>query len=358
MSVVTHDIAPDGDVYIVLRNPNAVSVIPIVELRNYGTDPPEYIPHKRIVALSSWQLAALKDKKAAEYRFRVSSHHLTAASPVFRTMLKGPWKESVPSEEATSSEVLDQTPAVPMIREISATDWDVHAFVTVLNIIHGRNNEIPRAVSLKFVTDVAVIVHYYECAESVTLAAELWKSKAAFFEEYGKHSIMLLTISWVFSWDETFSSMARLVVEHGEGSEHVDTQDLPIAVIFGKLDQIRKPLVPSIFQRLGELRKDLLNNRTGCGRECRNMMLGTLHADKHDMQKELGSWDYAHKGVSVARVINTLISYPSPEWKDLKEKCSVHSPNCSVKALMKPTFDKIREDIRKIKLADFQAKKV
>ncbi|EWG36152.1 hypothetical protein FVEG_00292 [Fusarium verticillioides 7600] len=358
MSVVTHDIVPDGDVYIALRNPNTVSVVPIVKLRKYGTNPSKYIPHQRAVVLSSWQLPALKDKTAAEYRFRVSSHNLTAVSPVFRTMLKGPWKESVPYEETTSSEGLGQTPAVPMIREVSATDWDVHAFATVLNIIHGRNNDIPRVVTLKFITDVAVIVHYYECAESVTLAAELWARNKIFSKEYGKHSIMFLTICWVFSWDSPFSSMARLVVEHGEGLEHVDTQDLPIAVIFGKLDQIREPLLPSIYRRLEELRKDLLNNRIGCGRECRNMMLGTLHGDKHDMQKELGNWDYAHRGVSVARVMDLLNSFPSPEWKDPKEKCLVHSQNCSVKALMKPTFDKIREDIKKIKLADFQAKKV
>ncbi|KAF5604851.1 hypothetical protein FPCIR_704 [Fusarium pseudocircinatum] len=341
MSVVTHDIAPDGDVYIVLRNPNAVSVIPIVELRKYGTDPPEYIPDENAVALSSWHPPALKDDEAAGYRFRVSSHHLTAVSPVFRTMLKGPWKESVPSEETTSLEVLDQTPAVPIIREISTTDWNVHAFFTVLNIIHGRNNEVPRAASIKFVTDVAVIVNYYECAECVTLAAELWRSNRN-FKGYGRGSIMLLFVSFVFSWPRTFSSMARLVLEQGEGAEHVDTQDLDIGVIFERLDKERKLLVPLIYRKLGQLRADLLNK----------------HGNKHDMQKELGSWDHGHKGVSVARVMDLLNSFPSPSWKDPEEKCPVHSQNCSVKALMKPTFDKIREGFENIELADFQAKKV
>ncbi|KAF5559493.1 hypothetical protein FNAPI_4712 [Fusarium napiforme] len=342
MSVVTYDIAPDGDVYIVLRNPNTVSVIPIVKLRKYGTKSPEYIPDDTVVASPSRQVPALRIDEAAEYRFRVSSHHLTAASPVFRIMLGGPWKESVPSEETASSEGSDQTPAVSMIREISTTDWNVHAFFTVLNIIHGRNNQVPRSASLKFITDVAVIVNYYECAESVALAAELWKSKTVFPEGYGKHSIMLLFVSWVFSWGEKFSSMARLVLEQGEGAEYVDTQGLDIGVIIERLDKERELLVPFIYRKLGQLRADLLNK----------------HGNKHDMQKELGSWDYAHKGVSVARVLDLLDNYPSPAWKDPKEKCSVHSQDCSVKALMKPTFDKIREDIKKIKLADFQAKKV
>ncbi|KAF5649224.1 hypothetical protein F25303_4761 [Fusarium sp. NRRL 25303] len=292
MAVVTHDIVPNGDICIVLKNPNSVSVIPIVNLRLYGTDPPEYEPDPSLVALNSWQSPALKDNKATEYRFRVSSHTLTAVSPVFRKMLEGPWKESVPFEATTSSDVLDQTPTVPIIREISATDWNVHAFVTILNIIHGRNNEVPRSVGIKFVTDVAVIVNYYECAESVTLAAELWIARSQVIKRYGKPSIMVLCISWIFSWGVPFSSMARLVLEHGEGLEHVDTQDLPIAMIFEKLDKQRQSLVPSIYRRLGELRKDLLNRRTG------------------------------------------------------------------VKALMQPTFDKIKEDFENIKLADFQAKKV
>ncbi|KAF5978144.1 hypothetical protein FCOIX_6124 [Fusarium coicis] len=323
MSVVTRDIAPGGDVYIVLRNPNAVSVIPIVELRKYGTDPPEYIPDNAMPALSPGHSPALKDDEAAEYRFR------------------GPWKESVPSEETTSSEVLDQTPAVPIIREISTTDWNVHAFFTVLKIIHGRNNEVPRDASIKFITDVAVIVNYYECAESVALVAELWGSNKT-LKGYGRASVMLLLVSFVFSWPRTFSSMARLVLEQGEGAEHVDTQDLDIGVIFERLDKERELLVPLIYRNLGQLRAGLLNK----------------HGNKHDMQKELGSWDYEHKGVSVARVMDLLNCFPSPSWKDPKEKCPVHSQNCSVKALMKPTFDKIREGFENIKLADFQAKKV
>ncbi|EWY92513.1 hypothetical protein FOYG_06061 [Fusarium oxysporum NRRL 32931] len=216
MAVVTHDIAPDGDICIVLQKPNTQSVVPIVNLRQYGTDPPQYYQDVPSVDVPVWHSPALKDKKAAEYRFRVSSHHLTAVSPMFRSMLKGPWKESAAPNAATSSDSSDQTPAAPAIREISATDWNIHALITVLNIIHGRHNEVPRQVSIKFIVDVAVIVNYYECAESVTLAAELWRAGVTVPETYGKKSIMLLFVSWVFSWTKMFSSMAHLVLEQGD----------------------------------------------------------------------------------------------------------------------------------------------
>ncbi|KAL5616019.1 hypothetical protein FOBRF1_004767 [Fusarium oxysporum] len=358
MAVVTHDIAPDGDICIVLQKPNTQSVVPIVNLRQYGTEPPQYYQDVSSVGVPVWHSPALKDKKAAEYRFRVSSHHLTAVSPMFSCMLKGPWKESAAPDAATSSDSWDQTPAATAIREISATDWNIHALITVLNIIHGRHNEIPRQVSIKFIVDVAVIVNYYECAGSVTLAAELWRAGVNVPETYGKKSIMLLFVSWVFSWTKMFSSMAHLVLEQGEGSEHADTRNLPIAVIFETLDKKRELALPFVHKRLSNLRGDLLNSRIGCSPQCRHMLLGALESNKHDMHKALGSWDYEPKGVSVGRVLDALNSFPSPEWKDPKEKGQVHSRDCNVKTLMQPAFDKIREDFKKIKLADFQAKKV
>ncbi|KAL5618117.1 hypothetical protein FOVSG1_000339 [Fusarium oxysporum f. sp. vasinfectum] len=358
MAVVTHDIAPDGDICIVLQKPNTQSVVPIVNLRQYGTEPPQYYQDVSSVGVPVWHSPALKDKKAAEYRFRVSSHHLTAVSPMFSCMLKGPWKESAAPDAATSSDSWDQTPAATAIREISATDWNIHALITVLNSIHGRHNEIPRQVSIKFIVDVAVIVNYYECAGSVTLAAELWRAGVNVPETYGKKSIMLLFVSWVFSWTKMFSSMAHLVLEQGEGSEHADTRNLPIAVIFETLDKKRELALPFVHKRLSNLRGDLLNSRIGCSPQCRHMLLGALESNKHDMHKALESWDYEPKGVSVGRVLDALNSFPSPEWKDPKEKGQVHSRDCNVKTLMQPAFDKIREDFKKIKLADFQAKKV
>ncbi|KAK2136248.1 hypothetical protein NOF04DRAFT_1363739 [Fusarium oxysporum II5] len=358
MAVVTHDIAPDGDICIVLQKPNTQSVVPIVNLRQYGTEPPQYYQDVSSVGVPVWHSPALKDKKAAEYRLRVSSHHLTSVSPMFSCMLKGPWKESAAPDAATSSDSWDQTPAATAIREISATDWNIHALITVLNIIHGRHNEIPRQVSIKFIVDVAVIVNYYECAGSVTLAAELWRAGVNVPETYGKKSIMLLFVSWVFSWTKMFSSMAHLVLEQGEGSEHADTRNLPIAVIFETLDKKRELALPFVHKRLSNLRGDLLNSRIGCSPQCRHMLLGALESNKHDMHKALGSWDYEPKGVSVGRVLDALNSFPSPEWKDPKEKGQVHSRDCNVKTLMQPAFDKIREDFKKIKLADFQAKKV
>lgn len=165
----------------------------------------------------------------------MSSQHLITACPKFKKMLQSPWKESAPVNATSPSESSDQVPCIPAIREISTSGWNVHALVQVLNIIHGRNKEVTRGdTTLRFIADMTVIVNYYECVEAASLAADLWRERVDVPKKYGKESIVLLFISWVFSWDAMFSSMAQLVMEHGEGLEHVETNNLPIATILGK----------------------------------------------------------------------------------------------------------------------------
>ncbi|RKL13934.1 hypothetical protein BFJ68_g6751 [Fusarium oxysporum] len=249
MPVVTHDVVPDGDIYIVLKNPNAKWTAPLFKLRKHATDKASYIRDKCSMDLPKLLRLGRKEKHVGkerrsqhldtvepyEYRIRVSSQHLITAYPKFKKMLQSPWKESAPVNATSPSESSDQVLCIPAIREISTSGWNVHALVQVLNIIHGRNKEVTRGdTTLRFIADMTVIVNYYECVEAASLAADLWRERVDVPKKYGKESIMLLFISWVFSWDAMFSSMAQLVMEHGEGLEHVETNNLPIATILGK----------------------------------------------------------------------------------------------------------------------------
>jgi hypothetical protein len=51
MAVFTHDIVPDGDLYIVLEDANTLCTIPSVSLRYLNIDPPEYKPDPSVVNL-------------------------------------------------------------------------------------------------------------------------------------------------------------------------------------------------------------------------------------------------------------------------------------------------------------------
>lgn len=60
--------------------------------------------------------------------------------------------------------------------EIYLTGWDAKALATVLNVIHGRNAQVPRNVNFEFLTQVAAVVHHLECAEAVQLLSSFWLS--------------------------------------------------------------------------------------------------------------------------------------------------------------------------------------
>jgi hypothetical protein len=173
----------------------------------------------------------------------------TETTPTETTPTETTPMDKTPTIVEASSETLDsvtslspvaastsEAPQVSAVREISTTGWDVHAFITVLRIIHGCNRQVPQAVSLSFFIDVAVIVDYYECADAVAIAANLWKQTFLGPTKLpigGKMSIMWLWITWVFSWPSDFTSAAYREVRNSEGLDHVDTHDLPVAMLLG-----------------------------------------------------------------------------------------------------------------------------
>lgn len=46
-------------------------------------------------------------------------------------------------------------------------DWDREALLNVLNVLHTRNQNVPRQISLEMLDKIAIIVSYFECCEAV-----------------------------------------------------------------------------------------------------------------------------------------------------------------------------------------------
>lgn len=147
-------------------------------------------------------------------RLRVSSRHLILASPVFRKMLEGPWRES-------------QACHGPL-REISVGEWDLEAFIIVLDIIHGHHRLVPRSLSLEMLAKVAVIVNYYDCVEVVEVFSDNWLQglEKDLPKSYGRESILALLASWVFSAVGIFEKMTELAVRNSNCL--IQAADLPI----------------------------------------------------------------------------------------------------------------------------------
>ncbi|VUC25792.1 unnamed protein product [Clonostachys rosea] len=135
-----------------------------------------------------------------EVRLRVSSAHLCLASPVFRKTIRGSFKESIIRRDG--------------FYEIRASEWDIEAFLVVLDTIHGHNRHVPKKISLELLVKVSTIVDYYDCHESVDRYIDIWipQLESDLPKSYDEKVPIWLSISWVFRLTIIFEKMVKLAV--------------------------------------------------------------------------------------------------------------------------------------------------
>jgi hypothetical protein len=153
----------------------------------------------------------------SEIQMRVSSRHLILASPYFKAALDGPWREAA-------------SVSADCCRYIHTDDWDPQAFLILMHIIHGRNRQVPRLVSLELLAKIAVLVDYYECYEVVEVFAALWlqgmKSESQLPIQASRELVLWLCISWVFGDADVFMSVTSTALQ--QSREPLATLGLPI----------------------------------------------------------------------------------------------------------------------------------
>lgn len=231
MESITYEIDPGGNIELVLNKPNDQNIIPCLQL---STDTLDTDPHdtrfenpscRGRYAVFENLYATTETLTNTEVRFRVSSRHLILASHFFRAMLEGPWMEGTSSSQP--------------LRQINATGWDAMAFAIVLDAIHGRHREIPYELTLGLVTRIATVIDYYGCHEAMYVYFDKWLNQNSLVNTslsvLRKETLLCLYVSWVFSADATFILLARLVFRHSEGLSRIDTSDVPLGGILGKI---------------------------------------------------------------------------------------------------------------------------
>jgi hypothetical protein len=146
---------------------------------------------------------------------RVSSSHIILASPYFKRMFKGNWKET---------HVRQSGRCVPIYME----DWDPEALLILMNIIHGHTRKVPRVVSLEMLAKIAVLVDYYKCYEVVELFSEVWidQLKGDLPTVYSRDVILWILVAWVFTQPEQFQAATRIAQRQSSGP--IPTLGLPI----------------------------------------------------------------------------------------------------------------------------------
>ncbi|PNP79991.1 hypothetical protein FNYG_06688 [Fusarium nygamai] len=195
MKSVSYVIDPDGDIELVLNEPNTQKIIPDRVLPGDGD-------------------------AASDLRF-LDRHNVP---------LQGRYK------------VFDNfdTPmigfSVKFAEEIP--DVDAKAFAIVLDAIHGRVQKIPRYINLVLLARIATIVDYYQCYESLELLSDVWLSDESVTEEdfwlYTEKSLLRLYVAWVFENDDIFSTEARRALKLSKGLSEFQLNDLPVGGILAR----------------------------------------------------------------------------------------------------------------------------
>jgi len=153
--------------------------------------------------------------------FLLSSRHLILASPVFKAMLTGGWKEGDK----------DNGP----VRRGCAEDWDTEALVTVMNVLHSYYRQVPKKVSLEMLAKIAVIVDYYKIHEAFQVIASLWINalKMSLPESPGRDLILWILVSWVFEDAAIFRKVTKVAILRSKKDITIP-HELPIPAVISK----------------------------------------------------------------------------------------------------------------------------
>jgi hypothetical protein len=168
-----------------------------------------------------------KSRDTLKCRMRVCSKALGLASPVFKTMLNGRFREGLALQSAGSVEI-------PLPVD------DAEALTILLNIFHQRTRQVPRSVSLETLYNLTRLVDKYDCHEAVEMVSTHWVDNFQSGHSTYGHT---MAVYWCFNRPVEFSYTTQAAILNAtanlEASSHVP---LP-ATYIGKPNgaQIRIP---------------------------------------------------------------------------------------------------------------------
>jgi hypothetical protein len=131
-------------------------------------------------------------------------------------MSGGEWKEGICEEDG--------------LFYIYTKEWDAEAFLILMNVLHLRNRQVPRSVSLEMLTKIAVLVDFYECWEAVDMWGSTWANGIKYSEPvpltYGRELIMWICVARVFGLVAEFKQATQTAIK--QSHESIQISGLPI----------------------------------------------------------------------------------------------------------------------------------
>ncbi|KAF7136974.1 hypothetical protein CNMCM5793_006678 [Aspergillus hiratsukae] len=295
---------------------------------------------------SKQQYSCDEDLTERNFRIQVSAKHLTLASPVFKKILTGGWKESITYLQKGSV-------------EITTEGWDIEALLILLRVIHCQNHHVPRKLTLEMLAKVAVLADFYECKEAVGFFADIWMKA---LEEkppttYCRDLIIWLWLSWFFELPRYFQDITSTAMSRSYG--WINNLDLPIPDrVLESMNSHRQQAIDNIFLLLHNQHEAFLSGSRGCGFECSSMMYGALTKQMQSNSLLSPGPVAPFLGLSYKQLVRKLLSFQSPQWYGPSSRYSNHSPrylhNCSDSSFAS-LFGTLNDDIEGLTLQTFES---
>jgi hypothetical protein len=140
-----------------------------------------------------------------QLRIKVSSKHLSLASPRFSYELKG-----ASIDEADSR------------YHLQLSGFDPEAVKIIANIIHGRGSRVPKSVDVDVLANIAFFVESYQCLDAVEVYVERWVRglEGGLPKTYGREVVLWMYISYVFHLTDLFKAFTKIVIAESNGPIH------------------------------------------------------------------------------------------------------------------------------------------
>jgi hypothetical protein len=339
-----HEIDPNADAVLILKNPNT-------SFASWSPDEVEENAKASVEASAgggtntetSCQAAssATSSCEEEEIHYRVSSRHLALVSPIFKSMLLGKnWNEGIRNE-------------IDGLYHVTTEDWDMEALLILLDVLHHRNRRVPRTISLEMLAQLAVLIDYYKCAEALESFTERWVEHLKVISPIPSHvcrDLMLwMCIAWVLRLPDAFVQTTTVAIRR-EGEELPDL-GLPIVSCVGKsaesnevtyetdattdrIETARMEAIGTVFSQLQELRQEyrspLYHCPGGNSFECGSMLFGALTKEM-ELQGLLPVPAAPFAGWSISKLYTKIQRIQSPSWS--KPKKSRHRCDLSERVM-------------------------
>ncbi|KAJ8060596.1 hypothetical protein OCU04_010907 [Sclerotinia nivalis] len=197
----------------------------------------------------------LNSTQLYRYHLLVSAKHMSLASPVFKAVLAGGFRETVELREKGRTEV-----ALP--------DDDADAMTILIDVIHGRFKLVSKTLNLGTLTRMSILVDKYQCHESVDFLRNVWTAnfQTHRWSRNWYNTACWICVAWVFELDAEFKEATESVIRDSNTGIAVMLKrhklDLPIKKL--SVDEMRLNTINQAIQILS----DMISNYQGSTLMC------------------------------------------------------------------------------------------